>query len=83
MQISSLIFYLNSKYEEDKEQEVKQTYLIDLTSVIAKRITGNKNIKLWSELEKKLYSNNNNDKRSAKEIEEDVLNKFRNLERQG
>ena len=78
MRINSLIFFLNSKYEEDKKQEIKETYLINLVTSIARNVTGNKNIKSWSDIESKL-NNDNKDNRSAKEIEEDVLNKFKNL----
>lgn len=78
----ALILYLNAKYEEEKIKDTKETYLINLVTSITKAVTGNKNIKSWTELEKK-FNNDNKDNRSAKEIEEDVLNKFRNLEGQG
>ncbi len=78
MRINSLIFFLNSKYEEEKKQEVKETYLINLVTSITRNVTGSKNIKSWSEIEER-FNNNKRDKRSAKEIEEDVLNKFKKL----
>lgn len=82
MRVNSLIFYLNSKYEDSKMKELKETYLIDLVSNVAKRILNNNNIKTWSDIENK-FKNENKDNRSAKEIEEDVLNKFKKLEEQG
>ena len=81
MRLNTLFFYLNAKFKEENKKDLRESYLVNLISTIAKRVTGNKDIKLWSDFEKRL-NNENSDNRTSKEIEKDVLSKFKKL-RQG
>lgn len=81
MRLDTLFFYLYSKFKEETKKNLRENYSANLLSVIAQKITGNKNIKAWTEFEKRL-NNENKDNRTSKQIEEEVLNKFKKL-RQG
>lgn len=72
---------MHSKFKEETKKNLRESYSANLISVIAKKVTGNKNIKPWTDFEKRL-NNESKDNRTSKQIEEDVLNKFKNL-RQG
>lgn len=81
IRLDTLFFYLYSKFKEESKRNLRENYSVDLLSIIAKNISRNKNIKPWTEFEKRL-NNENKDNRTSKQIEEDVLNKFKKL-RQG
>lgn len=77
MRIKPLLLYVTSKYKEDAINKQRLNYSADIQVALYKYLTKNKQLKLWSEIENSINNKGNKDNRTAKQIEEDTLNKFR------
>lgn len=83
MPFKSLMLYINERVREDKIKESQNNYNSDMYFVICQHIMKlangkpSKELKAWSEIIKKANGEIKEDKRTAKEIEEDTLKLFR------
>ncbi len=86
MKFKSIMLYLKAKNEEYFHEEVRKNYLNDCSYIIAKGIyefmyKDKFNSNIWTDIYKELKGIEpaEEDNRTAKEIEEDTLNLFKNI----
>lgn len=77
MRIKSLLLYITSKYKQEALEKQRRNYTTDIQVALYKFLTKNNKLKLWSEIENSVNNKSGRDERTAKQIEEDTLNKFR------
>lgn len=86
MKFKSIMLYLKAKNEEHLHEEIRKNYLNDCSYIIAKGIyefmyKNNFDSKIWTEIYKELkgIEQVKEDNRTAKQIEEDTLNLFKDI----
>lgn len=79
MRVKPLLLYLNAKEKEYIRINAREKYKADILVAILRQATRENKVKTWTEIENDIFNQVAKDDRTAKQIEEDTLNRFKKL----
>lgn len=79
MRVKPLLFCLMAKEKEHIRVNAREKYKADILVALLRQLSKDNKVKTWTDIENDIFNKVERDNRTAKQIEEDILSKFKKM----